>query len=208
MKTLILLTTLFFCQLVLATEPPAGYPIVKGLVRKVDLASSRVSIKHEEIPNLDMPAMTMSFLAQDPQMLTDLVAGDKINFVADEVDGELTVLWLEKVPPPEVMTSKIFCTGIAETTPKTNVEIEIRPDKFSTIRYEFAEGPYKGTSYVNSIGRLHIHKQGDLWVYHTGPGRLASTLVFKVSQNQIKDSCFSNYNSGMERSAVQCSFEE
>lgn len=207
MKSLILLSALFFGQLVFATEPPADYPVVKGVVRKIDLASARASVKHEEIPNLNMPGMTMSFAVQDPQVLNGLVVGDQIHFVADEVDGELTILWLEKLPPPNAATSKIFCTGIAETTPKTKVEVEIRPDKFSTIRYEHIEGPYIGTAHVNSIGRLHLHKQKDLLVYHAGPGRLSTSLVFKVVDNKITDSCFTNFSAGMERSVVQCSFE-
>ncbi|MFN8846603.1 MAG: copper-binding protein [Bdellovibrionales bacterium] len=207
MKSLILLSALFFSQLVFATEPPADYPVVRGVVRKVDLSAARFSVKHEEIPNLNMPGMTMSFAVQDPLVLKDLVVGDQIHFVADEVDGELTILWLEKLPPPNAATSKIFCTGIAETSPKTKVEIEIRPDNFSTIRYEHIEGPYIGTAQVNSIGRLHLHQQKDLLVYHAGPRRLSTSLVFKVAENKITDSCFTNFSAGMTNSSVECTFE-
>lgn len=207
MKSLMLLGALFFGQYVFATEPPVDYPVVKGVVRKVDVASARVSVKHDEIPNLNMPGMTMSFSVQDPQVLNGLIADDQIRFVADEVDGELTILWLEKLPPPNAATSKIFCTGVAETTPKTKIEIEIRPDKFSTIRYEHIEGPYVGTAQVNSIGRLHLHKRGDLLVYHGGPGRLSTSLVFKVANNNITDSCFTNFSAGMTDTSVVCKFE-
>lgn len=192
----------------LEKETEASLPIVKGLVRKIDLTSNRISIKHEAIPNLDMPGMTMSFLVQDPKFLNGLSVGDNINFTADEVDGELTVLWLEKRAQPVVGVSNIFCTGVAPTTPKTNVEIEIRSNKYSTIRYEYAEGPYKGTSHINSIGNLQLHKKGDLFVYETGDGLLSSALVFKLIDSQITDSLFSNYSSGMERAAVNCSFVE
>jgi len=208
MKSLFLIGTFLISQLGFAGEPPADYPIVKGLVRKIDLTSSRVSLKHDEIPNLNMPAMTMSFLAQDSQMLSGLATGDKINFVADEIDGELTVLWIEKAAPADVASSKIFCTGTAPTTPKTNVEIEIRPDKFSTIRYEYAEGPYKGTAHINSIGRMKLHKRNGFHIYRAGAGKLNSKLIFKMDNDQISEACFTNYSSGMENSEVQCAFEE
>jgi len=182
-------------------------PIVKGVVRKIDLASNRISIKHEEIPNLNMPGMTMSFLAQDPKLLSGLAVGDNINFTTDEVDGELTVMWLEKSGSQGQVTSTILCTGMAPTTPKTNVEIEIRADKFSTIRYEFAEGPYKGTAYINSIGRMTPEKDGSNYVHKSGEGKLASILTYSLHGNHIVDSRFSNFSSGMAQTPVQCSFQ-
>lgn len=74
---------------------PAGYPVVNGEVRKVDLSAMKVTIRHEEIPNLDMPPMTMVFKAATREMLESLVAGAKIQFVADSINGQMTVLWLE-----------------------------------------------------------------------------------------------------------------
>ncbi|MBK8204902.1 MAG: copper-binding protein [Bdellovibrionales bacterium] len=44
-------------------------PKVKGVVRQVDLNNARIKIKHEEIPNLNMPAMTMTFTAADATIL-------------------------------------------------------------------------------------------------------------------------------------------
>lgn len=208
MKILLLLSALLFGQFVLASDPPADYPLVKGVVRKIDLASGRISIKHEEIPNLNMPGMTMSFLTQDSQILNGLAVGDKINFVADEIDGELMVLWIEKTVPPSAETSNILCTGVANTTPKTNVEIEVRRDKFSTIRYEYAEGPYQGTSHINSIGRMELHKRNGFFISRAGTGIHDSKLIFKVEDGKITDSCFTNFSAGMMQSPVSCSFEE
>jgi len=208
MKLLFLLGAMLISQIVFASPPPPNYPVVKGLVRKVDLTSSRISIKHEEIPNLNMPPMTMSFLAADTQMLSGLAAGDKVNFVADEVDGELSVLWIEKAPPAEVAASTVFCTGTAPTTPKTKIEIEIRPGKFSTIRYEYAEGPYSGTSHINSIGHMKLHERNGFHIYRAGAGKLDSKLIFKTDGDQISEACFTNYSSGMNNSIVQCSFEK
>lgn len=206
MKTVILLGILLISNFGLAAEPPANYPVVKGIIRKIDLASARISIKHEEIPNLNMPGMTMSFVAQAPEILNGLKVNEQIRFVADEVDGELTVLWIDKALPPVLGTSKILCTGVAETTPKTDVEIEIRSDKFSTIRYEFSEGPWKGSAHVNSIGRMELHKRSGFYIYRAGAGKLESKLVFEVADGQIIDPCFTNFSAGMDKTVVRCAF--
>jgi Cu(I)/Ag(I) efflux system protein CusF len=76
--------------------PPRGFPLVKGLVRRVDSANGKVTIKHDAIPNLGMPAMTMTYVVADPALLSTVKAGDQIRFAADEVSGVLTLLWLEK----------------------------------------------------------------------------------------------------------------
>lgn len=207
MKSLILLGALIFTQFAFATEAPANYPVVKGIVRKVDVAAGRISIKHEDIPNLEMPGMTMSFAVQNPDQLKGLAVGDQIVFVADEIDGEVTVLWLEKAETVDAKASEIFCTGVAETTPKTKIELEIRSDKFSTIRYEFAEGSLKGTAHVNSMGRLQLQKSGDFSIYSSGSGENATKLVFRESGGQILDASFTHYSSGMKNSPVQCAFE-
>lgn len=207
MKGILITLALLLGQTALAVEPPAGYPIVNGLIRKIDTAANRISVKHDEIPNLNMPGMTMSFVVADPSQLTGLSVGDQIHFVADEVDGELTILWLEKAPPAEIGKTNILCKGVAATNPKTNVEIEIRPVRFSTIRYEFAEGSLKGTAYVNSIGYMKLHKRGDYYIYRAGTGKLDSKLFFKMADNKITDACFYNYSAGMDNSPVECSWE-
>lgn len=79
-----------------AEVAPQSLPKVKGVVRLVDLANSKIKIKHEEIPNLNMPPMTMTFAVADLQMLEGLANGDKVLFTADMVNSELTVMWLEK----------------------------------------------------------------------------------------------------------------
>lgn len=43
-----------------------------------------------------MEAMTMVFKAKDPAMLSQVKVGDKIDFVAEEVNGALTVVKLQK----------------------------------------------------------------------------------------------------------------
>jgi Cu(I)/Ag(I) efflux system periplasmic protein CusF len=60
-------------------------------VRKVDLDTGRVTLKHAEIKNLDMPGMTMVFAVKDKAMLDKLKAGDKIRFKAALEGGKYTV---------------------------------------------------------------------------------------------------------------------
>ncbi|ARO30206.1 copper-binding periplasmic protein CusF [Rhizobium sp. NXC14] len=63
----------------------------KGVVNKVDPKAQKVTIKHEDLKNLDMPAMTMVFRVEDPALLEKLKAGSNIEFVAERVNGKLTV---------------------------------------------------------------------------------------------------------------------
>ncbi|MBY3269901.1 hypothetical protein HFN88_27550 [Rhizobium laguerreae] len=63
----------------------------KGVVNKIDAKANKVTIKHEDLKNLDMPAMTMVFRVEDPALLERLKEGSKIEFVAERVNGKLTV---------------------------------------------------------------------------------------------------------------------
>jgi Cu(I)/Ag(I) efflux system periplasmic protein CusF len=71
--------------------------ISEGEVRKVDKDGGKLTIKHGPLANLDMPGMTMVFRVKDPAMLSQVKEGDKIKFVADRVNGAITVLQLEIV---------------------------------------------------------------------------------------------------------------
>ena len=65
----------------------ATAPLTEGEVRKVDLESAKVTIKHGEIKNLDMPAMTMVFQVRNPATLPPLKVGDQVRFRAEKVNG-------------------------------------------------------------------------------------------------------------------------
>lgn len=69
--------------------------LTDGEVRKVDKDAKKITIRHGPIANLDMPAMTMVFRVQDPVMLDQVKAGDRVRFVADKVNGALTVTRIE-----------------------------------------------------------------------------------------------------------------
>lgn len=64
---------------------------VKGEVVKVDAKQKKLTIKHEPLTNLDMPAMTMVFVVAEDGMIGKVKAGQAIEFAADRVNGRITV---------------------------------------------------------------------------------------------------------------------
>lgn len=71
-------------------------PMVSGTVQKVDASAEKITLQHGKIPNLDMDAMTMVFKAGDKSMLAQVKAGDKVQFSAERVNGQLTVTKIQK----------------------------------------------------------------------------------------------------------------
>lgn len=87
----------------LATSPVFAQPapaaaaaaLTQGEIKKVDTEQGKVTIKHEAIQNLDMPAMTMVFKADKPELLASVEAGDKVQFRAESSNGALVVTQLQ-----------------------------------------------------------------------------------------------------------------
>lgn len=71
----------------------------EGEVRKVDKAAKKITLKHGEIKNLDMPPMTMVFQVKDAALLEKVKVGDQVRFTADKVGGAYIVLSIEPVKP-------------------------------------------------------------------------------------------------------------
>ncbi len=65
--------------------------MTNGEIRKVDKDTKKITIKHGEIKNLDMPGMTMVFQVKDPAMLDKVKAGDKVKFTAEKTGGAIVV---------------------------------------------------------------------------------------------------------------------
>ena len=98
-KTFLIAVTIFGLS---AIAPlPAGFAqssMVDGQVTKVDASAGKITIKHGPIKKFDMDeGMTMVFRANDPAMLTAVKAGDKVKFEADKVNGQFTVMKIQKV---------------------------------------------------------------------------------------------------------------
>lgn len=70
--------------------------LVAGEVRKMDPKTGLVVLKHEDIPNLGMPGMTMGFDVADRKMLDGLKVGDKVRFQAEIVQGKATITALQR----------------------------------------------------------------------------------------------------------------
>jgi len=71
--------------------PVASADMAEGEIRKVDMEAKKITIKHGEIKNLDMPGMTMVFQVKDPAMLGTVKAGDKVRFKAEKTGGAIVV---------------------------------------------------------------------------------------------------------------------
>ena len=82
---------------VMAQTGVADSAMTDGEVKKVDKDAGKLTIKHGPLTNLDMPGMTMVFRVKDPAMLDQVKEGDKIRFVADRVNGAITVVELKPV---------------------------------------------------------------------------------------------------------------
>jgi len=74
------------------TTTAASADMADGEIRKVDMDTKKITIKHGEIKNLDMPGMTMVFQVKDPAMLDKVKTGDKIRFKAEKVGGAIVVI--------------------------------------------------------------------------------------------------------------------
>lgn len=74
----------------------ASVPFVKAQVSAVDTAKGTVTLNHEDIPNMKMPAMTMAFNVANKKMLKGIKAGDKVRFKLEPVKGKPLVTKLER----------------------------------------------------------------------------------------------------------------
>ncbi len=79
-----------------ATAAHAQGAAAAGEVTKLDKASGRITIKHGEIKNLDMPPMTMVFRVREGKLLEGVAVGDRITFTAEKLDGNFTVTTLAR----------------------------------------------------------------------------------------------------------------
>lgn len=75
----------------------ASAELTDGEIKKVDKEAGKLTIKHGELKNLNMAAMTMAFRVQDASMLDRVKVGDKVRFAADKVNGGTTITHIELV---------------------------------------------------------------------------------------------------------------
>ena len=104
------LTTLVTVVLLVALGQTAGHAMsrinvaqsasstgmIDGEVRKVDKDARKVTLRHGEIKQLDMPAMTMVYPVKKPTAVTG-PGGRQVKFKAEIVGGKPTVTVIEAV---------------------------------------------------------------------------------------------------------------
>ena len=66
-----------------------------GEVRRVDKGAGKITLKHGEFRNLDMPPMTMIFQVQDPALLDKVKPGDAVRFRAEKAASGYLVTAIE-----------------------------------------------------------------------------------------------------------------
>lgn len=74
-----------------ATPATPAAELSEGEIRKIDKAAGKLTLRHGELKNLDMPPMTMVFQLRDPALLGSLKVGDKVRFRAEQQGGSLVL---------------------------------------------------------------------------------------------------------------------
>jgi Cu(I)/Ag(I) efflux system periplasmic protein CusF len=92
-----LLALLLFGASAMMLPALAQTDMAEGQVRRVDAANNKITIRHGEIKSLDMPPMSMVFVAKPASILNGIAAGDKIRFTAIEENSQYVVTKIEKV---------------------------------------------------------------------------------------------------------------
>lgn len=69
--------------------------MASGEVRRVDREAAKLTIRHGDIPHLEMPPMTMVFRVRDAALLEGLKEGDRIRFRAEKDGRQYVVVALK-----------------------------------------------------------------------------------------------------------------
>jgi len=69
--------------------------MVAGEVRRIDKSAGRITLRHDEIKNLEMPPMTMVFQVSDAALLDKVQVGGKVRFKAEKVGAAYVVTAIE-----------------------------------------------------------------------------------------------------------------
>jgi Cu(I)/Ag(I) efflux system periplasmic protein CusF len=85
--------------------------LIDGEIRKIkpadgDTNPAKLTIKHGDIKQFDMPAMTMVFTVKDARLLEGLKAGDNVQFTIEKSDGALLITNIKKT-----LKQRQFITG-------------------------------------------------------------------------------------------------
>ncbi|HBX55419.1 copper-binding protein [Pseudomonas sp. UBA2684] len=70
----------------------------QGEVRKIDLATQKITLRHGPIQSIGMPPMSMVFTVRDAALLEGLKVGDKVRFQAAKQGSQFVVTELQAAP--------------------------------------------------------------------------------------------------------------
>ena len=93
-KFIIAIACLLFGFSAFASEPTLlvqADTMADGVVKRINKGSKKLTIKHGEIPSLEMPPMTMVFRVADDAMLDAVKKGDKVKFQVIDRDGKMII---------------------------------------------------------------------------------------------------------------------
>lgn len=69
----------------------SGAAMAQGKIKRVNKSAKKLTIKHGEIKNLDMPPMTMVFKVADDAMLDSVKKGDDVMFHVEDRGGAMVI---------------------------------------------------------------------------------------------------------------------
>lgn len=157
-----------------AGAPSASSDMAVGEIRKIDLANNKITIKHGEIKNLDMPGMTMVFQVKEAALLKNVKVGDSVRFKAEKAGGAIVVTDMQAALPLVVAQ-----TGLSTTQP-TGVMAPVSATKKETAESapEMTEGEIRKVDVAN--GKVTI-KHGEIKNLDM-PGM---TMVFQAKDPEL-----------------------
>ena len=118
--------------------------LTDGEVRKIDKAQGRITLKHGEIKNMDMPPMTMTFRVKDAKALDTLAVGDKVT-LAGVGTGYDAVAAVVRSVSGNTFTIGNVGAGVTQTL----------DTEAASLRYRFDDGTWRVVAAVgqsNSYG--------------------------------------------------------
>ena len=148
----------FFTTVVLASAAAGSAwsaEMADGMIKKIDAAQKKITIKHGELKDLEMPAMTMVFAAGDAVDLAKLKAGQKVKFTVahfaatearfrahlkrvDEEKAKALVPLdnvLVAVTQDDVVRRRVFDEALRAFVPDFGVVFETEDDAGKLVRY-------------------------------------------------------------------------
>lgn len=97
MKNRMIAAAILASSFALSSFASAQSTMNSGEVKKIDESAGKITLKHGPIKSLGMEeGMTMVFRVKDPAMLKAVKEGDKVQFEADRVNGQITVTKIQK----------------------------------------------------------------------------------------------------------------